>query len=542
MAEASTKAPPGKKGLIISGYIGSQRTHDWQNVHCIWLETSWQLFGCSVPRLAVRLCIMMIPGGYVQVKGLTGRHELNGRYGQLLDWNPASGRWAVQLESDDGSEEERKLVKPQNLEEFCPELQTTKMSKLLPHEPDAPAAPCFPQEFCEACEMGSWPHCLDEESALQVLANGYAAAAKWRWKRILSGHDRSQASKVNFGGLQLGGVLPEYQKFHHFHCFRTNFSNSPPSKMYMSSNLAYVGIGFNDLRVLIDATIEEGASGVRFVGIDLNEFSVAKSMIIAAMLKDPGTAVNHVLQVWYSSTWSKGTLSSFKKAVLAIDASIHRPPVKQLLEFWKCAEAPDLRTCRQEWLNYFVSETRRYDASTIASFVQLRDRLAACKYFVTGEVGDESVEKMEVGSITMWALPAHFSVSLPLHNADSIFATMNLEDYLPVRPDGPDIIQSFVNDVLKKLEHIRALLVDGRLQIDIWQGEVTVGNCHLMHAISTLSPAGISWSNLLDYTDLASFIPCHGQGMFCQRRIHRALCIFHGVGKGCLWCDFGRLV
>ena len=71
--------------------------------------------------------------------------------------------------------------------------------------------------------------------------------------------------------------------------------------------------------------------------------------------------------------------------------------------------------------------------------------------------------------------------------------------------DGPDIVQLFVHDVLKKLNHIRRLFLDGRLQIDIWQEEVTLDNRKVIEQISALSPSGISWSNLVDYTDLTSF-------------------------------------
>ncbi|CAJ1377831.1 unnamed protein product [Effrenium voratum] len=449
----------------------------------------------------------MIEGTYVQVKGLRARAELNGRSGRLLRWIHPSERWEVQLESEDGSQVQGTLsVKKQNLHEFVPELETTYMSRLLPRKLHGAAeTPCFPQEFREACErMKSWPKGLSKERALEFLLNGFMAATELRWQRTLSGQHSPQAGKTCFSGLQIGDLLPEYEKQHDFHHFRTNFSNSPPNKVSMCSNSTYVAAGFNDLRLLLDASMEEGASGVHFVGIDLNDFAVTKSLVIAEMLKDTSVPVTHILQVWYSSTWSKGTVSSFKKTIMAMQSSLSSG-VRQLLEFWKGAEAPDLQSSRHQWLQYFVSEQRMWDACTIASFVRARDRWAACKYFVTGEVCDENSEQVEVGSITMWALPPHFSCSLPLHNADSIFATMNLEDYLPVPTDGADIVQLFVEDILKKLGRVRNLLVDGRLDIDIWQEEVTLDNCQVIKRISSLAPAGISWSNILDYTDLASF-------------------------------------
>lgn len=223
------------------------------------------------------------------------------------------------------------------------------------------------------------------------------------------------------------------------------------------------------------------------------------------MLNDASIPVNHVLQVWYSSTWSKGTFSSFKRSVWALELPAQKPGIHQLVDFWKSAAAPDLTNCRREWLRYFVNDARKWDACTIASLVRQLDRLAACRYFLTGDVCDEreeSADQLEVGSLTMWALPLG---SLPLRNADSIFATMSLEDYLPVPEQADSIIQLFVNDISKKLNSIRQLLLEGRLEIEIWQDELTSDSCQLLSRISALSPAGISWSNLLDYTDFASF-------------------------------------
>ena len=369
--------------------------------------------------------------------------------------------------------------------------------RVLANCPDRQSPPCFPTEFREACENKSWPEGLEPDKAWEFLLNGYLAATELRWQRTLSEQHSPQTSRTCFDGLKIGDVLPEQRKQHDFHHFRTNFSNSPPNKISISANSVYVTVGFNDLRVLLDASIQEEATNIHFVGIDLNDFAVAKTLVIAAMLNDASIAVNEVLQVWYSSTWSRGTFSSFKRTVLALKPPAQKPGIRRLVDFWKSTAAPDLTRCRQEWLQYFASDARKWDACTIASLVRQQDRLAACRYFLTGDVWDEreeSADQLEVGSITMWALPFG---SLPLHNADSIFATMNLEDYLPVSDEAGSIVQLFVNDICKKLNSIRQLLVEGRLEIEIWQDELTLDSCQLISQISALSPAAISWSNLL---------------------------------------------
>lgn len=463
----------------------------------------------------------MREGSYVRIKGLRSRPEFNGHYGKLVRWLQ-SERWEVQLESEDGSQVLGTLsVKAQNLQDFCPELETTYMSKLLPKKQQGVTAPCFLQEFCDVCgTKNSWPQDICQKSASEFLLNGYMAATGLRWQRTLSGQHSPQISKTCFASLQLGDLLPEQAKWHDFHTFRTNFSNSPPSKMSMCANGTYIGVGVNDLRLLLDASIEEGAVGMRFVGIDLNDFAVARSLVITAMLRNSDIPVTHILQVWYSSTWSWETVSSFKQTLSVMEFPKKSSRVKQLLEFWKSAEAPDLRSSRQKWLNYFVSEERKWDACTGASFTRLQDRLAACEYFITGEVCDGKGERPEVGSITMWSVPLDLEYLLPLHNADSIFATMNLEDFLPVHAEAADIVQLFVKDVLKKLNFVRKLLLDGKLEIEIWQEEVVLANCQVIKRISALSPAGISWSNILDYTDVASF---HSLAIRCSAANHSTM-------------------
>lgn len=106
--------------------------------------------------------------------------------------------------------------------------------------------------------MKSRPQSLSRESALEFLLNWLLAATELRWQRTLSGQHSLQTSKNSFDSLELGDLLPQHFKQHDVHNFRTNFSNSPPNKVSMSSNSTHAGIGFNDLRLLPNARIEKG--------------------------------------------------------------------------------------------------------------------------------------------------------------------------------------------------------------------------------------------------------------------------------------------
>ena len=275
---------------------------------------------------------------------------------------------------------------------------------------------------------------------------------------------------------------------------RTDFSNSPPSQATIPSGGTYVSVGFNDLRVLLDATWLDESSRVRFVGIDLNAIAVAKSSVIAEMLRDEAIPAHHVVQVWYSSTWSRPALASFKKALSDVKPWPKGSEVKRVLDFWKGGQPLELSQARGRWLDYFVGDERKPDGPAAAS-----------RYFVTGDLyNEQSAEQPEMGSMTMW-LPAGFP---PLHNADSIFATLRVEDYLPaMNQQGAriNIVQLFVQGMLTKMSRVREHFVHGRLQVEFWQEAVTPSNEKLMQRISALSPLTMTWSNVLDFMGFAEF-------------------------------------
>lgn len=85
---------------------------------------------------------------------------------------------------------------------------------------------------------------------------------------------------------QFGDIMPEevigsirYQEF-----FRQPFTNQAHRKKLLSLGTVHVAVGFVDLGVLLSCdTIEapEGLSGpLRFVGVELSCFAVAKSLVL----------------------------------------------------------------------------------------------------------------------------------------------------------------------------------------------------------------------------------------------------------------------
>eukprot|EP00854_Cymbomonas_tetramitiformis_P012224 gene12224-14435_t len=106
---------------------------------------------------------------------------------------------------------------------------------------------------------------------------------------------------------------------------RSSFSNHPTQRDVLTWGTTHVAIGFNDLLVLVRAHYTgpmEGATSskktLRFVGIDMNAYSVAKTEVVWEMLMTTRVTIPQVIQVWFSATWTNDTLAAFTEAVKGV--------------------------------------------------------------------------------------------------------------------------------------------------------------------------------------------------------------------------------
>merc|ERR1712087_18430 len=98
-----------------------------------------------------------------------------------------------------------------------------------------------------------------------------------------------------------------------------SFSNTADRAVIIYSGQLHIAVGFCDLGLLTKCTIGQSKSGpVRFLAIDMSAYSVAKSYVIAEMLKNPKISSESVLEVWYSSTWTAPTKSDFQSTLETI--------------------------------------------------------------------------------------------------------------------------------------------------------------------------------------------------------------------------------
>lgn len=335
---------------------------------------------------------------------------------------------------------------------------------------------------------------------------------------------------------------------------RSNFVNTPSRTQKLYFGGTHVSVGFNDLGCLLSAEFEEPQEiekhkePLRFIGFERSEFSIAKFSVILNMIKDSSIPLGHVIQVWYSSTWSRNAFQSFLSSVASVLNSTPEPKsdsehkVDSYLKNWMAFEPVSATVARQKWFHMKMRNSPGRDISDACSFRHEKDRLALCKYFLTGELvfpernsptrlensektdrrrgnrkkkaaidgenQNSTGEEASVGSLTMWSVP---DGSPPLED-ESIFNTILLEDVLEEQmtaSSNSTIVDLFVMRTMRQLGRVRQHLIDNRLNIELYHGIVKPlykeGGLEIIREIAAQKPDSMSWSNVLDYMELEDF-------------------------------------
>jgi hypothetical protein len=318
---------------------------------------------------------------------------------------------------------------------------------------------------------------------------------------------------------------------------RSNFVNCPHQNEAFFEGTAHLAIGFNDLNSLINCkwteAVEEDVRGKpsRFVGVELNPFNVAKTLVVTEMLSRPSIPLDQVVQSWYSSVWSQKTLASFRlciKSVLKkgeqglaphrdlsaigsyLATNVSDDKVASYLHHWLSVKPINFKEARRLWLE----NTMRHNVKMfhqISSCKRHQDKLAITQYCLTGEVfGEDNFQPHglnAVGSLTFWQCPPG---SPPL-DEESMFNAFAVEDLMAAfnEDKSKNIVQVFEMKALRALIDLRSRLLNGSLTIELYMGvlkPLTEPDGHdLVNFICTrIKPYTVGWSNVIDYIELGN--------------------------------------
>ncbi|EJK46250.1 hypothetical protein THAOC_35095 [Thalassiosira oceanica] len=320
---------------------------------------------------------------------------------------------------------------------------------------------------------------------------------------------------------------------------RSNFVNCPHRREVFYRGTTHLAIGFNDLNSLINCvwmdTSEAEYIGqpFRFVGIEMNPFNIAKSLVVTEMLSKPDVPLTNVLQVWYSTVWSTATLRHFKISIQAVldknekGLSPHRCDswrengmyvarnvsdlkVRSYLYHWLSVESMSYKEARRQfikWLDIVVNENIKM-FHQISSCKRRKDRIALAHYCLTGEVFGAQFKPDSTNAV---ASPTFFQCpdgSPPL-DEESIFNTFSIEDIMDSfnKDRSMNIVQTFESRVTHLLGSLRSKLVQGHVTVELYAGIVKPlserdGHDIVKFIAAKVKPYSIGWSNVIDYMPL----------------------------------------
>jgi hypothetical protein len=123
-----------------------------------------------------------------------------------------------------------------------------------------------------------------------------------------------------------------------------SFSNAPRESLTYEANAVHVAVGFVDLGELLFSDTLKDTEGVRWVGYELSPFVIAKTEVILNLLRS-GVSTEVVLQIWFSSTWTRAALRAFQNAashIIATSTGRFEPMILRILALWR--DAPEVQT------------------------------------------------------------------------------------------------------------------------------------------------------------------------------------------------------
>ena len=229
-----------------------------------------------------------------------------------------------------------------------------------------------PRYHEEIALRGEWPPGVDMVACTTLLSNAYhfeisnmhevsmvSAATEDKWPLKDGMLERlglyGPETLAWWARAPFGDVRPRARNQYNTPIVH-NFTNTPNTTEILTVGTVHVAVGFVDLGVLQWAILRPGSATqhgpLRWIGVEMCAFNVAKALVVASMLTpDSGAAVHEVLQVWYSSTWSTHTHRAFRSALNTVVAS--RNPrsaeVEAYLSHWQKSDV-SVKSARRLWL------------------------------------------------------------------------------------------------------------------------------------------------------------------------------------------------
>ncbi|KAJ2997985.1 hypothetical protein HDV02_004987 [Globomyces sp. JEL0801] len=289
-------------------------------------------------------------------------------------------------------------------------------------------------------------------------------------------------------------VTPYEFSLHH------SFSNARARRERFQTGKVHVAVGFVDLSLLLemDLAINDAKWGpFQFIGYEASAFSVAKTMVIASMLKRSDKMIfDAILQVWYSSCWSTDTLKAFREAVSEAKLGCIDDNVLALLNHWAKSNPQSANYAQNRWL-------QKIDTSNFTSVVnalKLESRNTLSQYFLSGQLLPGTV-----ASIAMFEAPTSLRSSRSRN--ESVFHSLDYSQLIDAtKKSNNNFVSGAISILRSKIARLNKLIVSGKVNVVVKPPAIiSPAFPKVIKEISSLNPYSISWNNCLDYLPREKF-------------------------------------
>lgn len=287
---------------------------------------------------------------------------------------------------------------------------------------------------------------------------------------------------------------------------RQSFSNSVYLKEALYKGTTHVAVGFVDLGVLLAASLEEAPEGqsgpLRFLGIEMCSYSVAKTYVIWEMLKQTPVStqdrkghIRSIAQVWFSSTWDEWTADATKSALTSLCARskqmAYHPEVEKLLEHWCNAPLISLEEARKQY-----RLTSNDDYTAIPYLMRKNDRVAQARYELTGDIALRG--QPCYGNTIRFDCP---DGTAPLDFNETVFSVLSFEDIAKALSPSVTVVDAAEKLILANIAKLANWVVAGDLNVELVCAKIQ----NVLEDVIDARPWTMSWSNVLDYMKHSEF-------------------------------------
>ncbi len=294
------------------------------------------------------------------------------------------------------------------------------------------------------------------------------------------------------------GYLPGQQIYQ-------SMRNSPVTPQTFELGETYVAIGFVDMfPLVVGSFVTKDKDGTEqepmvYYGYDKSVIVIARNIVLYHMMKNVA-CIDSILQVWFSTGWSKKTLDNFhlscSQVLQNLDYTFHcdLAMIKELLTHWMKTTL-SMKSVQILWMQHI----EQCLLHPLPNLYHEKDRVEYARYLSTGHIFGSDKSDFLYGNLSMFSLPDSFQGFK--REQENILAAIAMDSL----EYDDSLLVCVTKKITKGLQKLRELIKSGSIICHFINAEFNLQEQEKLKEIKKLNAKGIDWSNLPDYLNQDDF-------------------------------------